>query len=63
MSTNQYRGREETNKQDFKNLNPEEQRKLSRENISHEQDDVPLNEKIANSEKNKLDQEKSKHIH
>lgn len=46
MSTNQYRGKEETDKIDFSKLNPDEQKKASLDNISEEQDELSINEKI-----------------
>ena len=61
MSTNQYRGREETDRINFKNLTPEEQKRVSKENISEEQDVEPINEHLAKKAKDKLDRETKTH--
>ncbi len=63
MSTNQYRGREETDKIDFKNLTPEEQKIASKENISEEQNEETTNEKLAGKAKDNLDRQRAKNIH
>lgn len=62
MSTNQYRGREETDKRDFSKIKPEEQQEISERNISHEQNEAPINEGIAQREADKLDKERARRV-
>ena len=63
MSMNQYRGREETDKKDFGNKSVEEQKEISKKNISSEQDAEPSNEKIGEDAKKKFDREQARKIH
>lgn len=63
MSTNQYRGKEETDKVDFSKMSPEEQREYSRKHINPEEQDAdPVNEKIAQEEKKRLEKEQTRRI-
>jgi|GEM_PF-5046118 len=63
MSTNQYRGKEETDKKDFGNKSVEEQKEISKNNISSEQDAEPTNERIGEEAKKKFDREQTRKIH
>lgn len=64
MSTNQYRGKEESDKIDFSKMTTEEQQEYSRKHTRPEEQDVEaLNEKIADDEKKKLEKERSRRIH
>ena len=61
MSMNQYRGREETDKKDFGKKSVEKQKKLSEENINEEeQDEIPVNENIAQEAKRKAEREQAR---
>jgi hypothetical protein len=62
MSTNQYRGREETDKKDFAKMTPEEQKEYSKKHQS-DQDEEPINEKIAEQEKAKYEKEQARRSH
>lgn len=62
MSTNQYRGREETDKINYKDKTPEEQKKLSKDKITEEQDEVPLNENLPQEGKEKFEKKKSRRV-
>lgn len=62
MPFNQYRGREETDKKSFKNISPEEQKKISKEHITDEQDETPVNEKLPQEGKEKLEKEQARRV-
>lgn len=63
MATNQYTGREETDKIDFSKLTPEEQQKVSREKIKPEKQNEKSNEDIAEKAHKWFDKDRAKHIH
>lgn len=63
MATNQYRGKEETDKIDFSKMTPEEQKEYSQKHIQSDQDEEPRNEKIAMEEKQKAEKEQVRRIH
>lgn len=64
MSTNQYRGKEETDKVDFSKMSPEEQKEYSKKHINEDEQNVePVNEKIAQEEKMRLEKEQTRRIH
>lgn len=61
MSMNQFKGKEET--ENFKNRTVPEQKELSKEKVSPENDEEEVNTKIAQSEKDKLEREQARKIH
>lgn len=64
MSTNQYRGKEETDKVDFSKMSPEKQKEYSKKHINEDEQNVePVNEKIAQEEKMRLEKEQTRRIH
>lgn len=62
MPFNQYRGREGTDRINFKKKSPEEQMEISKENITEEQDENPVNENLPQEGKEKLEKEQSRRV-